>query len=78
MDPKKIKWSFLLFFEKSIKSLQKQTTIASNDPRCKLTSTSKELRLKLLMFEIIIKWADELTGINSVTPWIIDNIITSK
>ena len=52
--------------------------MANNDPKCKLTSISKELRLKLLNFEIRTKCADELTGINSVIPWTTDSIIVSN
>ena len=48
--------------------------IASSEPKCRPTSISKLLKLKFDKFENIIRWDDELTGINSVIPWIRDKI----
>ena len=44
--------------------------IANNEPRCKLTSISKEFDLNSYKDEIIIRCAEELIGRNSETPWI--------
>ena len=47
---------------------------AKKEPICKPTSISIFWFSKLKYSEIIIRWDDELTGINSVIPWIKDKI----
>jgi hypothetical protein len=46
----------------------KKKIIAIREPRCKLTSISKELDLKSYKVETTIKCAEELIGKNSDTP----------
>ena len=48
--------------------------IAINEPKCKLASIKTELLYPLKISENRTKCADELTGINSEIPWIIDKI----
>ena len=47
---------------------------AINEPMCKLTSIDRLWLSKLKYFEIMIRWEEELTGKNSVMPWIKDSI----
>ena len=54
-------------------SLKKINT-ARNEPICKLTSTERLWLSKLRYSDTKIRWEDELTGKNSVIPWIIDKI----
>ena len=56
------------------KSFLKKNIIASKEPKCKLISINKELALRSYKLDTIIKWADELIGKNSDTPWTVDNI----
>ena len=58
-------------------SVLKKKIIAIRDPKWRLTSINRELDLNSYKLEIYIKWAEELTGKNSDTPWITERIITS-
>ncbi len=52
--------------------------IASKDPRCIPVSKNSELIFKFEIFPTKIKWAEELIGRNSVTPWMADKVKISK
>ena len=60
-----------------VNSFLKNKIIAKKEPKCRLISNCRLLTLKLLNLDIIKRCADELTGINSDTPWIIDKISVS-
>ena len=47
---------------------------AKNEPMCKLTSIERLCSLNRKYSDTNIKCEDELTGRNSVTPWIKDKI----
>ena len=51
---------------------------ATNEPICKLMLVSRFSLVKFKNSETIIKWDDELTGINSVIPWIKERTIISN
>ena len=50
-------------------SLKKYVKTAKNDPMCKLTSIERLFSWKLEYSENKIKCEEELTGKNSVMPW---------
>ena len=62
---------------KLIISLRKKMITAKKEPMCKLTSIDRLLLLNFENSEKIIKCEEELTGKNSVTPWIKDKIMIS-
>ena len=55
-------------------SFLKKVMTAKKEPICRLTSIERLWFSKLRRFDIKIKWEEELTGMNSVTPWIKDKI----
>ena len=60
-----------------VKAFLKNKIIASNDPKCRLISNWRLPKSKSLIFDTVIKCADELTGVNSEIPWIIAKIRVS-
>ena len=77
-DPKIISKAKFLFFVILIKSFLKKKIIAKREPKWRLISSCSELNLNSEILEIIIKWAEELTGINSENPCMNAKIEASK